>query len=251
MVSKYLIAFIIFFAAIAGFYFYETESLEDREHTIIFATCADYPPFEYYTRGELQGFDIELGVLIAQHLNKQCIFKDMGFNSILPALEHGIVDAALSTMTVTPERQKNFDFSIPYYIESLSILSKNSHKIDTQLGLQHKKIACQIGTTMEIWLKNNAPNTEIISMDSNTSAVEALKSGHVDGVLIDTVQAQSFVALNTELNSHIIAQADGGYAVAMKKGSPLLSQINTALESLQQNGTIDRLKQKYIGHSHG
>lgn len=243
MSLKYIFYFIII-GVLSFWYFGSSE--QKKDHIIIFATCADYPPFEYYSSGELKGFDIELGQLVAQELHKEAQFKDMNFNSIFPALENGLVDAALSTVTVTAERAQNFDFSIPYYVESLAVLSMNEHKIHSKDDLKGKKIACQLGTTMEIWLKEHATETDVITMDSNPSAVEALKAGHVDGVLIDTAQAISFARKNQNLHYATIAQADTGYAIAFKKNSPLRPQVNEAILSLQKRGVIAALQQRYL-----
>ena len=72
-----------------------------------------YPFFEYKVKGELVGFDIELGKMIAQELGKKAEFQDLQFSSILAAVQSGMVDAAISTISITEERQKTFDFSIP------------------------------------------------------------------------------------------------------------------------------------------
>lgn len=218
----------------------------DKKDTIIFATCADYPPFEFYQNNELKGFDIELAQLIARELKKEARIEDMEFNAILASLQNGSVDAAISTITITEERKNNFDFSDSYYEDSVAIVYKKPAPLSNVIHMANKKIACQLGTTMEIWLKKYALNADIVLMNHSIQAIEALKAGHVDGVVVDKMQAIAFSNKNPDLSYDLLAKADTGYGIAVKKGSKLKDEINKALEALQQNGELDALKIKYL-----
>ncbi|WP_339042284.1 ABC transporter substrate-binding protein [Candidatus Lariskella endosymbiont of Hedychridium roseum] len=222
---------------------------KDEEKVLKFAVSADYPPFEYREgAGAIIGFDIELAGLIAKQMDMEAIFEDMRFANIFAAVQSGAVDAGISTITVTEEREKNFDFSDVYYREEIAILSnKGEQAITDKSQLRTKKIACQLGTTMEIWLKENAKDTELVLLDNNPQAVEALKAGRVDGVLIDLFQAQAFAQKNIELEYTSIAKSEFGYAIAIKKGSELREKINSALRALNESGEIAKLAQKWLG----
>lgn len=211
-----------------------------------FSTTADYPPFEYDDHGELKGFDIELASLVAAELGKEARFKDLPFSSLLVAVQNEMVDAAIATITVTPERTQKFDFTKPYYFESLAMVTYQGQSLSKEGSLKDKKIACQMGTTMEYWLQAHAKEAQVTTTDTNPQAIEALKAGHVDGVLIDEVQARAFVKRNPKLSYQVFAQADTGYAIVVKKNSLLVEKMNTALESLERKGEIDKLKKKYL-----
>lgn len=213
---------------------------------ISFGISAEYPPFEYMEKGVLKGFDIELAQLIGKELKKKVVFEHLQFNGIFASVQSGFVDAGISTITVTKERQENFDFSQSYYVESLAMLYPDDKPLQNPLQFHGKKVACQLGTTMELWLKSHAPAAEIITFDTNPQAVEALKAGHVDGVLIDTIQGKTFMKKNLGLGCSVIAQSDDGYAVCVKKDSPLKHEINQALKSLQDSGLMDALKKKWL-----
>jgi polar amino acid transport system substrate-binding protein len=219
------------------------------KNEIKFAISAEYPPFEYHTHGEIKGFDIELARLIAKELGKKAVFEDMQFSTILAALQNGSVDAAISTITITEERKKNFAFSDPYYNESMAMVFSKSQPIVDKSQLPGKKIACQLGSTMEIWLKTHATRTEVISMNNNNQAIEALKAGHVAGVLVDSVQGAAFSQQNTGLFYAVIAKSDTGYGIAFKKDSLLKDQVNKALSSLNTKGEIKKLQQKWLENS--
>jgi polar amino acid transport system substrate-binding protein len=241
MKKLYSLVLWLFIAVISG-----CNESEAPRSAITFGVCADYPPFEYRSNNKLMGFDIELARLIAHELNREVAFQDMQFSSILVALQHGSIDAAISTITITDERKKNFDLSDSYYEESLSVVYKKTGPMHTAEAMKGKKIACQLGTTMEIWLKNHATGTVIILMDNNNQAIEALKAGHVDGVFIDKVQASVFSSKNPELAYSHIATSDTGYGIAVKKNSALTDEINQTLYTLKNNGELEKLKQKYL-----
>ncbi|MFJ1267406.1 substrate-binding periplasmic protein [Legionella lytica] len=220
---------------------------EENKKFIHFATSAEYPPFEYNERGEIKGFDIDLGRLIAKQLGKEVVFDSMQFSSILPALSMGQVDAAISTLTITDQRKKNFDFSSPYYFESLAVVYSQEQPINNVAQLANKKIAVQLGSTMEIWLKSNIPNATLLVMDNNNQAIAALKAGHAEAVVVDGAQGASFSQKNPGLSFKVISKSNDGYGVALKKNSPLTHEINKALQRLEQNGELAKLKQKWFG----
>ncbi|CDZ77978.1 Arginine-binding extracellular protein ArtP precursor [Legionella massiliensis] len=211
-----------------------------------FATSGEYPPFEYKQQGNLKGFDIELAKLIAKELGKEAVFDDMQFASILPALTSGQVDAAISTITITEARKKNFDFSTPYYFEGMAAVFKKGEPVKDPSQLTGKKLAAQLGSTMEIWLKKHAAEENIVAMDNNNQAIEALKAGHVDVVLMDGAQGAIFSQKNPSLAYAIIAKSEDGYGIALAKDSMMTAKINRILASLKQNGELDKLKKTWL-----
>ncbi|MBI2785989.1 MAG: transporter substrate-binding domain-containing protein, partial [Legionella longbeachae] len=133
------------------FMLYACDKPKDND-TLHFSTSAEYPPFEYSDHGEIKGFDIELARLIAKELGKEAAFDNMQFSTVLPAVSTGQDDLAISTITITDERKKNFDFSDPYFFEGMAAVYKSSEPITQSRQLKGKKIAVQLGTVMEIWL---------------------------------------------------------------------------------------------------
>lgn len=241
MKKRFIFLILSFILPIAG------HSADNKGAVITFATSAEYPPFEYVEKGKLTGFDIELAKLVAKELGKEAQFENMQFSSILPALINGQVDAAISTITITEERKKNIDFSDGYYTETLATVFKNGQPIMDKAQLSSKKVACQLGTTMEIWLKKHVPNAEVVTFDNNNQAIEALKADHVDVVLIDGAQANVFSQKNSGLSYAKIAQSEAGYGIALNKDSILKIEINKALKLLESKGEIKKLEEKWLG----
>ncbi|MDR2417003.1 MAG: ABC transporter substrate-binding protein [Holosporales bacterium] len=230
------------FLVLFSFVFFCAKGLT-TEAPIQVATCADYPPFEFSTGGEIVGFDIDIAQLVAKKLNRKIVFVNMPFPAIISALQTGSVDMGISTIAATPERRKNIDFSLPYYIERLAVLYKKCGDV-TEEQLKGKRVACQMGTTMQEWVKTHAPNAELILMDNNNQVVEAVHSGQVEFGVMDAYQAKAFCD-KTGLKWNEIARSDAGYAIAFKKESPLMEIINAVLAELKDEGEIQKLEEKW------
>ncbi|WP_409371314.1 ABC transporter substrate-binding protein [Legionella quinlivanii] len=214
--------------------------------SIHFATSADYPPFEFAEQSELKGFDIDLAHLIAAELGKKAVIDNMQFSSVLPALTSGQDEAAISTLTITKVRQRNFDFSAPYYFQEMAAVYKTNAPVISEEQLVNKKIAVQLGSVMDLWVHTQFPSQQITAFDNNNQAIEALKGDHMDVVVMDAAQALVFSKKNPGLAYHTLGQSKQGYGVALPKGSPLTAEINKALNILESKGEIVRLKAKWL-----
>ena len=245
----HVIAFAVFVACFLGFFVFEesnrpvTDVFESSVMT--FATCATYPPFQYKSGNDLVGFEIDLVNLIASKIGKKVVFREMQFDLVLAALESGAVDAAVSTLTITEKRKESFDFSVPYYSETLSLVYNINDDISSIDDLQGMDIACQLGTTMQLWLEENAEDSNIVLADDTNKAVQLLKSKRVKAVLMDGVQAKHFTKMNSGLTYRSISKIDQAYAIAFVKSSPYKSEFDKVIKELEVSGQIDRLKDQY------
>lgn len=218
----------------------------ESDNKLHFSTSAEYPPFEYNDHGEIKGFDIELAQLIAKELGKEAVFDNMQFSTVLAAVTSGQDDVAISTITVTDERKNNVDFTDPYYFEGMATVYLVNQPLTKPSQLNGKKIAVQLGTVMELWLREHYPSVKVIAFDNNPQAVEALLAGHVDAVLIDGFQGSVFSKKHSGISYSIIANANKGYALALKKGSPLTAKINLVLQKLKASGALKKLEDKWL-----
>ena len=223
---------------------------EKKANTFVFANSPEYPPFEFRENGELKGFDIDLAKLVAKELGKEVAFQEGQFSSLLAMLDNGKVDAAISTFTITEERKKNFDFSTPYHFESMAaVFKEGAASIKHAADLAEKKVVSQLGSTMALWIQENAAQlniAEVSAVDNNNQCIEALKAGHADVVIMDGSQAPVFCKKNPGLTCASIVQAQDGFGIAVKKGDPILVKINEILKKLEEDGTLQQLREKWL-----
>ena len=89
---------------------------------VILGTNAAFPPFEYVEGKNIVGFDITMGEKIAKNAGMKLEVMDMAFDSLIPALQAGTIDFIAAGMSVTEERKKNVDFSVPYFASEQVII---------------------------------------------------------------------------------------------------------------------------------
>jgi polar amino acid transport system substrate-binding protein len=215
---------------------------------ITFGTSADYRPFEYYEGGEIVGFEVDLAKAIAEKLGKQAEFRDMSFQAVLTELQNESIDVAMASMSPTKERRQNYDFTVVYHKSGVALVYKKGNKPDASSNLSGVKVACQLGSVPEKWIKENRPTAKVVSIDHVTQGGEFLKAGHVVGIVVDSPAAISLCADNQEFEYVIIAELsddDGGCAMAVKKDSPLKQQIDDAIQKLQDSGELQAIKAKW------
>ncbi|MDR1233683.1 MAG: transporter substrate-binding domain-containing protein [Holosporales bacterium] len=222
---------------------------DKEEGSLIFGTSADYRPFEYYVDGEMVGFEIDLAKAVAKKLNMKPEFKDMAFSSVLIELQNGSIDVVVSSINPSEERRKNYDFTTVYHKSGIALIYRRSNnKMNISSDLAGMKIASQLGSVPEKWIRQNRPKVNIVSIDNVAQAVEFVKAGHVVGIVVDTTVAVSICADNKELKYAMMAEAtddEGGCAMAVKKGSPLKQQIDDVIQKMQDSGELQSIKGRW------
>ena len=216
-----------------------------NSNVIKFGVDVTNPPYAYIENGELKGFNIDLSNEIAKQLNKKAEFHVMPWNSILPALHNGKIDA-VAAITPTNERKRNMDFSNSYYFDYITVVFRNHNIINDKSDLENKKIACVLGTQSDIYLKTNFNNITLIHTDSNATLIELLKANHVDAIALEKQPAILYTKNNTNLSYKIIEVIKEGDTIAVTPNSPLLPKINQALYDLERNGVIKKLENKWL-----
>ncbi len=219
---------------------------------ITVASEIDYPPMEYVdpTTNTNQGFDIDLMNAIGQVEGFQPVFKNMGFDGIIAAVQTNNVDCAISAITITPDRAQSVDFSIPYYHSGLIIAVRaDNNTIHSYNDLKGKELAAQIGTTGYDKSAEITSKDKIQAFDHIPEALMSVKNGSAVAMINDSEVTEYYVkqdptdykVVGDKLTSEF-------YGIAVPKNrSDLLQKINDGLNKLKASGEYNTLYQKWFG----
>ena len=224
------------------------------EGKLTMATNSTFPPYEYIEGNEVTGIDAEIAAAIAEKLGLELQIEDMEFDSITEAIKSGKADIGLAGMTVTPDRQEEVDFTVSYTTGVQVVIVREDSDITsvedlTVEGADHT-IGVQRNTTGDIFASGDIEDEGLGTVDrygKGADAVQALKNKQVDCVLIDNEPAKAFVAEVEGLKILDTEYAVEEYAGAMSKDNKALyDAVNTALQELIDDGTVQGIIDKYI-----
>ena len=218
------------------------------------ATNAAFPPYEMISdNGGFEGIDVEIATLIAQKLGLELVVDDMEFGSVITSVQGGKSDIAMAGLTVTEERKQNVDFTESYAMGVQVIIVPEDSDIATVDDLANNKmIGVQDGTTGYIYCSDTVENggfgeDHVTSYPNGAMAIEALKGGKVDAVVIDNEPAKAFVAANEGLKILETEYIVENYAIGISKDNPALRDaVDGALKELIADGTVKTIVDKYI-----
>ncbi|MFB1527143.1 ABC transporter permease subunit [Staphylococcus aureus] len=210
---------------------------------------ADYAPmeFEHTVNGktEYAGVDIDLAKKIAKDNNLKLKIVNMSFDSLLGALKTGKIDIIISGMTSTPERKKQVDFSDSYMMTKNIMLVKKD-KVSEYKDIKdfnNKKVGAQKGTEQEKIAQTEIENASITSLSRLPDVILALKSGKVEGAVVEKPVAEAYLKQNPKLGISNVKfnEEEKDTVIAVPKDSPkLLSQINKTIKEVKDKGLIDK-----------
>ncbi|MGN1421335.1 MAG: transporter substrate-binding domain-containing protein [Eubacterium sp.] len=232
----------------------DTASNEEVK-TLTLATSADFPPYESIgDNGEYVGIDIEIAQAIADKLGYELKVENMDFDSIITAVSSGKADMGMAGLTVTDERLQSVDFSSSYATGIQAIVVAEDSAITTVDDLYAEdaayKVGVQLTTTGDIYFSGDIADglttCTVEEYQTGAEAIASLTSGKIDAVIIDNEPAKSFVAANDGLKILDTKYTEEDYAIAFAKGSELTAEVNSALEELINDGTVQKIIDKYI-----
>lgn len=215
---------------------------------LVMGTNAAFPPYEFKDdSGKIVGIDAEVAQLIADKLGMELEIKDMDFDGIIAAVQGGSIDMGMAGMTVTDERKKSVNFTDSYAKGIQVIIVNEDSSIKSADDLKGKKIGVQASTTGDIYATEDFGEENVKRYEDGAAAVAALTSKVVDAVIIDNEPAKEFVKANQGTKILETSYADEDYAIAVSKDNKdLLEKINNALNELKNDGSVQKIVDKYI-----
>lgn len=222
--------------------------LTSNEGILIWATNAEFPPYEYHEGDAVVGIDAEIADYIGEQLGLEVQCEDMAFDSIIPAVVSGKADLGIAGMTVDPDRLENVNFSDPYVNAGQVIIVAEGSDIASADDLAGKTIGVQLGTTGDQYVTENITDATVERYNKGFEAVQAVQQGKVDAVVIDGEPAKQFVASaeGTMILDEPLTEEE--YAIAVSKDNEaLLEEVNRILAEMQENGKMAEITNKYLG----
>jgi polar amino acid transport system substrate-binding protein len=215
--------------------------------TLTVGSDIPYPPFEQGKKGSYTGFDVELMEAIGKEIEREPEFIDSSFETIFRDLAQEKFEAVMSAATITEEREKVVDFSLPYYLSEQAILVKEGSEITGLSDLKGKVVGAQQGTTGLELGKEKAEAGELRPFPEGPDADNALKAGTVEAVIIDAPVAKQQAE---ELGGIEIVEkvpTEETYGIAIAKGNTeLLEGINEGLKMAIEDGSYAKVYEKWF-----
>jgi len=207
-------------------------------------------PLNYKDNGKLVGFDVEIGAEIAKRIGLKANPVTNPWETIIQGLKGKKYDAIIGSMTATPERAKQVDFTDPYYIFGAQIfVAKSNNSINSAEDLKNKKIGImQASTYKEIADKYTK---DVKNYPSDVYALQDLVPGRVDAVITDKIVGVSAIkqeGIQIKTAGDLLRKEN--ISIAVNKDNPvLLKKINKAIKEMVDDGTYEKISNKWFGEN--
>ncbi len=226
------------------------EQAAESGGTLVVATEPAFPPFEFQADdGSFTGFDIDLMNAIGEAAGVEIEYESLPFDGIIPALQAGTVDAAISAMTITEERAEVVNFSRPYFKAGLAIaVAEDNAEIASVDDLEGKTIAVQIGTTGAD-LANSIEGTTVSTFDSAPLALQELANGNADAVINDAPVTLDAINGGNISGLKVVGElvTEEYYGIPTPQNADTVETINEGLATIIENGTYAEIYQTWFG----
>lgn len=220
---------------------------------IVVGTSFDSMPFGYLDKdGQVKGFEVDFAREIADRLlgdSSKVEFKDVKSQDRIGAAASGAVDMVISTLTITSNRKRQIDFSVPYFVAGQAICVRKDGKIDSIYDLINKKVIVVLGTTDEKNIKRFAPNVFILGYNDNSEAMDAFINGEADAITTDDALLEGLVVQDSQYKLLPKRLTKEPYGIAFKKSrytKSLRIKVNEIIKEMKSDGTLQAIKDRWI-----
>ncbi len=217
----------------------------------VVGTAATYPPMEFRDEsGDIIGFDADLAEEIASAMGVSLELVHYEWEPLFGVMKSGEVDVAMSSITITPERQEEMLFSVPYFNGGQVMLVRSGYTdVNVPEDLAGKKVGVQAGTTCEDAAVEYADPELLMSFGDSVDAIEGLLNGTVDVVVVDYVAAVGYIdEKNDSLEIAGEPFTQEFYGIATELGNEaLMNEINGILRDMKRSGKLEEIKDKWLG----
>lgn len=221
------------------------ERKAEAKQTLVVATEATFPPYEFYRGNEIVGIDMDILREIARRNKLHFQIEDMSFDSLITAVQTGKVDLVASGLTVSPDRARQVAFTRSYANARQVVIVPENSPITGREDLRHCRLGVQHGSTGDMYVSEHIGEAERFT--NGALAVAAMNAGKLDAVVLDNAPAENHVAGSKGLKILPEPLVEEEYAMAVSKSRPeLLEMLNKSLAELEADGTLARITESYM-----
>jgi len=212
-------------------------------------TEGTFPPFTYHnTAGDLVGFDVEIAQEIAKRLGVKAEFVEGKWDGLVAGLDANRYDAVINQVSITPERQAKYDFSVAYITpKAVLIVNENNKDIHDFTDLKGKKSAHTLTSNYAQIARENG--AEVVGTDGFDQSIALVSQGRADATINNNLSFLDFKKHKPDAPVKIVAERANAEqeAVLIRKGNPELREaINAAIAQIKTDGTYQRISNEYF-----
>jgi len=212
-----------------------------------------YPPFEMSDKnGKPSGVSVDLAYALGKYLGREVKIENIAWDGLIPSLKTKKVDLIISSMTITEQRKKTIDFSIPYSQSSLAILTNPTSGVKSidDLNKKGKVLAVKKGTTGHLYAAKYLKNAELLIFDKENAAVLEVIQKKADGFIYDQLTIYKNYSKHKKTTVALLKpfqKTPEYWGAAIKKGNTKLKkQVDAFITQAKKDGTFDKLSKKYL-----
>jgi ABC-type amino acid transport substrate-binding protein len=229
----------------------DAEAAMKKNKMVRIATDAVNLPFEFGAGTGVQGFDVDIGNEIGKDLGYDVKWVKVPFSHLFDVLKNGEVELIISAISITPERKKEFAFSIPYFDSDLTIAKRRDKQdVKNLASLTGKKVGVQAGSTGEQFMKSQkvATGVTLVTYPTLDDALGALNRMEINAVVGDEpILTYSIYKSFPNLMTLGTRLTEEQYGVVMRKqDTALLASVNKTIERLKKSGELEALRKKWF-----
>jgi polar amino acid transport system substrate-binding protein len=208
-------------------------------------------PWEFQNaQGENQGFEIDLVNEVGKRLGMDVEIVNIPFQGLFAAVQSGQIDAAVSSITITPKRLESVSFAQPYYDSDQSLTVKADSGISGLAGMEGKVVGVDTGSTGDMWTTENQATTkigEVRKYEGLAPAMLDLEAGRIDGYISDIPALLYYVKDKPQFAVVERIKTGEQYSVMFAKDSPLAEKVNGVIGEMKADGSLAAIHEKWFG----
>lgn len=209
------------------------------------------PPFEMICPdGSPCGISVDIARALGHFLHRDIQIQNISFVGLIPALKNEKIDLVISSLTVTEQRKKSIDFSIPYAVTGLCLLINHQTSLDGigNANRPDRTIVVKSGTTGEVYAAQHLTKAKVRVLEKEAYCVMEVIQGKADAFIYDQLSVYRIWQKNLSTTKALLSPFQKEYwGIGIRKGnSQLLKEVDHFIRSFQQEGGFKKLSDTYL-----